>query len=233
MKIPPFSFRFICSIHLMIFVLSFCVDQPKAEEQCTGEVCFYWAFGAIKRDGNGQKFITISGDAELQSGDQIKMLVKLNKKCFVYVFYHSSQGELYMLFPYNLSQFSSDYEISKNYTIPQGDFVLELDEHVGEEKIYLLASAQRIPELENLYSSYKTAEDSQKPEFIKNIIQEIRHLRKRHTQFTIEAERPEPSTGSIRAHVISDKSQLPDLDKISIEYAAKDFFAKTFTIVHK
>jgi hypothetical protein len=217
----------------MIFMLSFGPDHPKAEERCSGAVCFYWAFGAIKADRIEQVFIKISGDTELQSGDQLKMLVKLNNKCFVYVFYHSSQGELYMLFPYNLSQFSNDYEMLKNYYIPQGDFVLELDEHVGKEKIYLLASAQRIPELENLYNSYEIAEDPQKPEFIKNIIQEIRKLKKHHTKFTIEAERPVASTGSIRAHIIGDKSRLPELDKIAIEYTAKNFFAKTFTIDHK
>ena len=228
-----FSFRFIGLIHLVMFMLFFCVDDSTAEEQCSGEVCFSWAFGAIVKSDDSPRFVKISRDTALKSGDQIKMLIKLEKKCFVYVFYYSSQGQLERLFPDSLSQFSTDYETSKNYYIPQGNFVLELDDNVGQEKFYLIASAQRLQELENLFGSYESAEDSKKPEFVKNIIHEIRDLRKRHKKFTAAAERPVTSTGSIRAHIAIEETQFPDLDKIAIKVNAKDFFAKTFTIDHR
>jgi hypothetical protein len=217
----------------VIFTLSFFVDHSKANEQCAGEVCFYWAFGTIKGDGGNQKFIGIVRDTELQSGDKLKMLVKLNQKCFVYVFYYSSQGQLYMLFPYYLGQFSNDYEVSKKYYIPQGNFVFELDDNVGKEKIYLIASVRRLYKLENLFGSYNSAEDFKKPEYIENIIHEIRQLRKRHKKFTTEAERPVASIGPIRAHFFSEKDELPDLDKLAVQINAESFFAKTFTIDHK
>jgi hypothetical protein len=206
-------------------------EQAKLEED--KGVNFLWAFVVLKKMSHGSQFIAITRDTVLKTGDQLKMLVKLNKNCFVYVFYHSSQGELHMLFPYNLSQFSNDYEVSKNYYIPQGDFVLELDENVGKEKIYLIASAQRIQELENLYSFYKSVEDPKKPEFIENIIHEIRQLRKRHKKFTTEAERPVASIGPIRAHIIREETEFSNLEKIAVEFAANIFFAKTFTIEHK
>jgi hypothetical protein len=196
-------------------------------------VSFLWAFGVIKKTEQGSQFIKITRDTELKSGDQLKMLVKLNKKCFVYVFYYSSQGQLHMLLPYHLNQFSTDYEISKNYYIPQGDFVMELDENVGKEKFYLIASASRLHELENLFDSYDSDEGAKKSEFSANIIEEIKQLRKRHKKFTTEAERPIASTGSIRAHIISEQVGLPDLNKLADEVTAKNFFAKTFTIDHK
>ena len=217
----------------MIFWFSFDADHSRAEVQCTGGVCFSWAFGAIKGDEGEQKFIEITRDTELQSGDQLKMLVKLKKKCFVYVFYLSSQDELYMLFPYTLNQFSSDYQVSKNYYIPKGNFVMELDENVGKEKFYLIASARRLHELENLFDSYDSDEGAKKTEFSESIIEEIRKLRKRHKKFTTEAERPIASTGSIRAHIVSGQVGLPELDELAVEVTAKDFFAKTFTIDHK
>jgi hypothetical protein len=138
-----------------------------------------------------------------------------------------------MFFPYNLNQFSNDYEVSKNYYIPQGDFVLELDENVGQEKFYLIASAQRLPELENLYSSYESVEDFKKPKYIENIIHEIRQIRKSHKQFTTKAERPVVSIGGLRAHIIIEETKYSDLDKFAIEIAANNFFARTFTIDHK
>lgn len=226
-------YRFICSILLMMLMLVLCVDYAGAEQPCTGEVCFGWAFGAIKKTDQGSQFTKIMRDTELKSGDQLKMLVKLNKKCFVYVFYYSSQGELYMLFPYKLAQFSTDYKISKNYYIPQGNYVLELDENVGKEKIYLVASARRLHELEDLFDSYDSEEGVKKPEIRKSIIAEIRNLRKRHKKFTTEAERPIASTGSIRAHIINEQAGILDLDQLVVEVTAKDFFAKTFTIDHK
>jgi hypothetical protein len=70
-------------------------------------------------------------------------------------------------------------------------------------------------------------------EFIKNIIHEIRQLRKSHKQFTTEAERPAASTKAIRAHIITDETKFSDLGKFAIEIAANNFFAKTFTIEHK
>jgi len=226
----------ISSILVLSFALCFIqtlvlAEQAKLQED--KDVNFLWTFVLLKKKNQGSAFIAITRDTVLKSGDQLKMLVKLNKKCFVYVFFYSSQGDLYMLFPYNFSQFSNDYEVSKNYYIPQGNLVLELDENVGKEKIYLIASAQRIPELENLYSSYKSIEKSDKPEFIKNIIHEIRQLRKRHKKFTAEAERPVAGIGALRTHIVREETEFSDLEKMAIEFTAKSFFVKTFTIEHK
>jgi hypothetical protein len=205
----------------------------QANPETDNNISFLWAFGAIKKTNQGQQFIEITRDIELKSGDQLKMLVKLNKKCFVYVFYYSSQGQLHMLLPYHLNQFSTDYQISKNYYIPQGNFVLELDENIGEEKFYLIASVHRLHELESIIGSYKSAESIKKPEVVKSIIQEIRDLKKRHKKFTSKAERPVASTGSIRAENLRKKAGLPDLDQLAVQINAEDFFAKTFTIDHK
>ena len=218
---------------LVAFSLSYNIPCVMAEQQRAGDVCFLWAFGAILESQGDRKFIQISRDTKLNSGDQLKMMLKLKKKCYVYVFCLSPHSELYMLFPYNFSQFSNDYEVSKGYYIPKGDFVLELDEIIGKEKIYLIASNRRIPELEDLYTSYKDAEFTKKPELIKKITHEIRKLRKRHKKFTTEAERPVASIGSIRGQIIKEKAENTDLEKIAIVFTAKNFFAKTFTIDHR
>lgn len=224
-------------INLVIYLIAFSqycsIPCSIAEQQCEGEVCFSWALGAIVESDGNRKFIQINRDTILSSGDQLKMLLKLRKKTFVYILHHSAQDELYMLFPYNLSQFSNDYEVSKDYYIPEGDFVIELDEIVGIEKIYLIASNRRINELEDLYTSYNSAEYPQKPELIKKIIHEMRKLRIRHKKFIIEAERPTTMVGNVRGHIICEEAKFKDLEKIAIEYTAKDFFSKTFTIDHK
>ena len=168
----------------IIFVFGLALIYPQepllAEQtnpQTDNKVSFLWAFGAIKRTNQELQFTKITRDTELKSGDQLKMLVRLNKRCFVYVFHYGAQGQMQMLLPYNLDQFSTDYETSKNYYIPQGNFVLELDDKIGQEKFYLLASAKRLQELENLFGSYESADEFKKPESIENIIKEIKQLR--------------------------------------------------------
>ena len=103
---------------------------------------------------------------------------------------------------------------------------MELDDNVGQEKFYLIASAKRLKELENLFGSYDSAEEVKKPESIENIIKEIKQLRKQHKKFTIEAERPIASTGSVRAHIAAEGSKFSGLDKLAVEFTAKDFFCK-------
>ena len=228
-----FFTRFAIILTLVQFLFFSNTEYARAEQECTGKVCFSWAFGAIVGSGGKGKLIEITRDTELKSGDQLKMLIRLKQECFVYVFYYSAQGKFYMLFPYSLDQFSTDYILSKKYYIPQGKFVFELDDNVGYEKFYLIASVRRLSELENLYGSYGSAETYKRPDFLKNIIDEIKQLRKQQRKLTSEAERPLTNLGPIRAHIVDGETEFARLDKIATEYNAKDFFAKTITINHK
>jgi hypothetical protein len=207
-------------------------DYAEAGDECLGSVCFSWAFGAYVKGDGKRKLVKIERDRELKTGDQLKMLIKLKRKCYLYVFYYSAQGQLYMLFPYSLDQFTTDYVLSKEYYIPQGDFVFQLDNTVGEEKFYLIASVSRLSELENLFGSYESVQDFKKPEYLQKIIAELKQLRKKQ-KLTTEAERPLSSLGPIRASIVEDKSELKGLDKITTEYNADEFFAKTITIEHQ
>ncbi len=214
-------------------MLFYLLEYARAEQGCTGKVCFSWAFGAIVGPENNQELIGITRDTELKSGDLLKMRIQLNQNCFVYVFYYSSKGELYMMFPYNLSQFLTDYKVSKKYYIPKGSFALELDESVGLERFYLIASNQRLSELEHLYRSYESAETLKKPKFIESIIDEIKLQKKRHKKLTTTAERPHLSLGPVRAQIVNGKKEFPELDKFAVQINAENFFAKTFTIDHR
>ena len=107
-----------------------------------------------------------------------------------------------------------------------------MDENVGPEKFYLIAYNQRLSELENLYGSYSSSETLKKPKLLESIIDEIKLLRKRHKKLTITAERPPLSLGPVRAQIVNDKKEFPDLDKFAVQINAEIFFAKTFTIDH-
>ena len=196
-------------------------------------VCFRWAFGAMIGSKNDQRLVAITHDTILKTGDQLKMLVELQKKCFVYLIYHTGQDELHMLFPYEFQQFTSDYELFKKYYIPQGDKWFELDEDVGQETFYLLASAQRLFVLEALLGEYKSAAAVKKLALAKQILVEIRKEKKRHRKFTISAERPVTIGGSVRGVIKDKKIRSPDIDPIAAEVNATNFYSRTFTIEHQ
>ena len=100
-----FQSRIIRFMILIALIVSLCIIMEKnsyAEEECLGNICFAWAFGAYVSSENERKLVKIERDRELKTGDQLKMLLMLKRKCYLYVFYYSAQGQLFMLFPYSL-----------------------------------------------------------------------------------------------------------------------------------
>ena len=156
-----------------------------AEQGGKEKVRFRWAFVALKKQNGDGKLVHVTRDTTLKSGDQLKIYLELETKCFVYVFYHGSQDELQLLFPYDMPMFTTDYGISKKYYIPQDTFWLELDENTGLEKFYLLGSAQRLSKLETLYGQYAAAPSSAKQkELAKKVFDEIRNLKRQQTRLS-------------------------------------------------
>ena len=224
---------FISGLILFGFFLS---DNPKdvrAEQNKQDLVCFRWAFGAMIGSDDDRRLVAIIRDTMLKTGDQLKMLVELQKKCFVYLIYHTGHDELHMLFPYGIKQFSSDYELFKKYYIPQGDMWFELDEDVGQETFYLLASAKRLFGLEALLNEHASAGTIKKREVAKQILAEISKEKRRHKKFATPAERPVTIGGSVRGMIKDKKTHAPDIDPIAAEVNARNFYSRTFTIEHQ
>ena len=220
-------------ILLAVFCLILFWSPGTNAEENEKNVCFRWAFGAMVGAENDRRLVAITRDTMLKGGDQIKMLVELKKKCFVYLLYHSAEKEVHMLFPYEIQQFDTDYKMREKYYIPQGTGWFELDANVGRESFYLLASARRLVRLETLVGSYTSADPGKKPELAKQILGEIRKLKKAHRKFTTTAERPVAIGGNVRGIKKDKVVRTPDLDPIAAVVSATDFYSKTFTIDHQ
>jgi hypothetical protein len=136
-------------------------------------------------------------------------------------------------FPYDLKQFSTDYKVARNYYIPKGREWFKLDNNTGRETIYLLASSQRLLDLEALLGKYKDANASKKPDVARDIVAEIRSVRKYFKTFTTLAERPISIGGNVRSLVKAPSEGLPDVARVATGITANNFYGKTFTIDHK
>lgn len=191
------------------------------ESQDEANIGFRWAFVALVDAGSVRQQIPITQDTTLKTGDQLKMSVELRTPCFVYVIYHGAQGEVRQLFPYDTQQFATDYQASKKYDIPPGEAWFRLNDQVGRETFYLLASVQRLTELETLLEAYAAAPSAEQPPLATTIVAEIRDLRRRYRQLAAPAERPAPIAGNMRE------------DVQALEIKASNFYSKTFTIEHR
>ena len=205
--------------------------QQKEEQE--KNIQFLWAFGALKKGEGEPRLVPIARDTELKSGDQIKFFVKLEKECFVYLIYHSSQGELSVLFPYRFEQLSRSAPTTVQYYIPQGYEWFELDQHVGHETFYLLASAKRLHDLEALLNQYETADPAKKPELANRTLKEILMLIRESRKFKSFAEKPVNIIGNLRGTEKVGAEGMPDVTDLAVQISGKNFYSRTFTIDHQ
>ncbi len=191
--------------------------QAQAPE--ADNINFLWAFEALVAEGNVTKQVPIREDMTLKTGDQLKLFIELRKPCFVYVIHHGAQGEVQLLFPYNTQQFTVDYQPAKLYEIPSADGWIRLNEQAGRETFYLVASAQRLLDLEKLLDTYAAAQPAEQPQVATNVLTELRNLIKQHRS-SVPPGRPVPIAGNMRRGIEG------------LEITASNFYSKTFTIEH-
>ena len=229
------SITVITTFFLVIFgsLTGYSPNHVDAGQQKDDNVSFRWAFGAVVGPEDDRKLMAITRDIELKTGDKFKMLVELKKKCFVYLIYQDSLGEIQLLFPKNFRQFTDDYQLSKKYYIPGGDLWFALDEKTGQEAFHLLASPQRLKTLEKLIFDYESSASINKSDIAKKIAAEIQEIKRKHKKLHATAERPVQIGGSLRGTGKVPNQPFPDIDIVATEISTHNFYGRTFTIDHK
>lgn len=194
-------------------------------------VNYKWSFVAKVGTGEERRLTTISRDTILHTGEEFKMMVNLLNKSNVYVIYKSSKSELSVLYPYS---FDSPAELEKNFYIPKGRSWFKLDNNTGNETFYILASQERLTDLEKKLGQYTGAAQEAKKDLVAEIITDIKEIKKKYRTYSTLAERPISIAGNVRGT----KSGSIDIDRIDIatlatEISANNFYSKTITIEHK
>ncbi len=209
-----------CAVVVLILMVPGLPGTASAQASDEDKVSFVWAFEALVAEGNVTKQVPIKEDMQLKTGDQLKMFVELRKPCFVYVIHHGAGGEIQRLFPYDIQQFTADYQTSKIYAIPPNDGWFRINEQAGLETFYVVASAQRLTDLEQLLATYTTTQPAEQPLAVTNILAELRTLLKQH-RASVKPGRPVPIAGNMRKGIEG------------VEITAPQFYIETFTIEHR
>jgi hypothetical protein len=193
-----------------------------------------WAFGAIRASSSPPKVEPVATTMALCSGDKLKMMVQIRRKCFVYFIHRDSQGNLAMLFPHSLKQFDIDYRIGNNYYSPRGDAWFQLDGKTGNETFYLIASDQRLLDVEYILEKYADSDEAAKQDLALQLISELDRIAEEYPAAARGAEKLAGVKGAVpRGFERAEGSDPSDIAGLASEISFDHVYSKTFVIDHK
>ncbi len=197
------------------------------------DVDFRWAFAARSIQDGKRVTRPVTEDMVLKSGDRLKMMVELEKRCYVYLFHEDRRTGIKLLFPYTLQQFTKYYRPGRKYYIPRADGWFKLDNNPGKEKFYLIASARRLKGLEKAYLEYASAQGDAKIEQGKALLERIEDLCRERRMLCTPAERPVTIGGALRSVKKVRHTKRLDIAGFADEIVSEGFTARTYTIEHE
>ena len=169
----------------------------------------------------------------LKSGDKLKMMIQIRKKCFVYLIHRDSQGDFSMLFPYSLKQFDTDYQTAHNYYAPKGEAWFQLDSRTGIETFYLIASDQRLLDIEYTYQKYASSEESKKQDLAAQMLSELNRITERYVASSGGAENLADNESALRGFERATGADPTDIAGLAREISFDNIYSETFVVDHR
>jgi S1-C subfamily serine protease len=138
--------------------------------------------GQRKDDDGSVHNITIEDGSILQSRDEFKVQFETNKDAYVYILIYDSLNKANLLFPDSKIRLDNKVKANKSYTIPESGHWFWLDENVGVETVYILASESPLDNIKALLVGMEGADEPEKKvmEFVKGKDSIMRAISFRH-----------------------------------------------------
>ncbi|MCL7489813.1 MAG: DUF4384 domain-containing protein [Desulfobulbaceae bacterium] len=114
---------------------------------------FSWAFLHKSRDGQVSS-LDFEAEQPVSEGELLRLYLELHDGAFVYLYLFDSQADLYLVFPPSAGFYSGEIPTGYQSYIPPGRKWFTLDGLKGTERFYLLASGERLIELERLTETF-------------------------------------------------------------------------------
>ena len=165
----------------------------------------------------------------VKDGDRIKIFLKPIQNAYIYLFFHDAEGDIHLLFPELISDFEY-YSFGRVYYYPQGDEWDTIRIAPDTEKIYLIASINRLKNLEQITNAYikrytQTSMSSKETNSARyNLLTEIKKLQLDHTSFPDIKEELVVIAGEFRGE--------NDINFHAIKVSADTCYIKTIRIIY-
>jgi hypothetical protein len=211
---------------------SILLAAPGSQKESNGPRIL-WAFGAIRASSNPPKVEPVRTKMVLSSGDKLKMMIQLRKKCFVYLIHRDSRGDFAMLFPYSAKQFDTDYETARNYYTPKGEAWFQLDSRTGNETFYLIASDQRLLDIEYTYEKYASSEESRKQDLAAQMLSELNRITETYLASSAGAEKLADNESALRGFERATGADPTSIAGLAREISFDNIYSETFIVDHR
>ena len=224
------SFIFSTIIVISLFAVGLSAGpSSETERKENTNLDFKWAVLRLN-PSNQYEVLNDLKRPQLSSEDLIKIYIQPITNAYVYVYLLDSRNELQLIFPGSLDFFDSDYKFGEDYYIPIGEKnFFAIDEHKGTEKLYLLASVERLKELESLTREFSNASGGKKITAKAEVLKEIKGLKTRFSKSSSSSEKPIPIAAAFRTRGL--ESSTGNLNATHVN--AANFYSKTIRLEHK
>ncbi|MGC8493966.1 MAG: DUF4384 domain-containing protein [Syntrophobacteraceae bacterium] len=224
----------VAPIFVLFLSLFFLHSSARGAPNNAKAPAFFWAFGALRTTSTHPTALPVTSGMVLHSGDKLKMMLRIRKKCFVYVLYKDSQGNLSMLFPYSPKFFESDYRIDHNYYVPESDAWFQLDTKTGKETFYLIASEQRLRDIEYTYKKYVSCKgEKNKRDLAGQMLSELDSISRQNLALANRAGEPGGEKTLVRGFERAAGEDPTDITGLAKAISFNNIYSQTFVIVHK
>ncbi|ODS31608.1 MAG: protease [Candidatus Scalindua rubra] len=126
--------------------------------------------------------VTIEEGSILQSKDKFKVQFEINKDAYAYIIIHDSLNKANLLFPDPKIKLYNNVKANTSHTVPISDYWFWLDENVGIETVYVLASESPLDNIKALLLEMEDVDEPKKKvmEFVKGKASVVRAISFRH-----------------------------------------------------
>jgi len=132
---------------------------------------------AINIQAPQQERITLTSD------DNYSLFLQPAGDFYIYIYQLDSYGKLVKIFPNDVySSVQNPIRQGQTYRFPSEPNWFYLIKNKGEERIYIVASAQQKQDWEGLYAQYDKADKSKKQEILSRLLKEIDAVVEEHSE---------------------------------------------------
>ena len=93
------------------------------------------------------------GKGNAQAGDKFRVMFRANTNCYVYVIAVDGSAWAQGIFPSTARPFANPVKAGQQYLLPEGNNWFSLDQYKGVETLFVVASHERRPDIEQILAT--------------------------------------------------------------------------------
>ncbi|HBI15865.1 MAG TPA: hypothetical protein DDY20_10200 [Desulfobulbaceae bacterium] len=186
-----FATLLICSMTL--FSGPACAEPP---------VEFSWA--VLTGTDEGLRPLDFTTPPKLKNGATIQIYLEQKPGVYLYLYLIDSSGEVAFLYPGEKDFYSKVAPSDRVFRLPTDTNRFELTPPSGQEKLYLLAGANRLDKLEKITAAF--LDQPGHPLRKEEVVKELKRLRQEHSTLVQVTETSVPVAGTVRSRGVPSDS---------------------------